>query len=184
MSQHVGDMCDTPQMESLTLAPWSESDLPLLHRANTPAMTAHLNGPESDQQVVERHERYLRLWSTGEARTFVILEGDLPVGSIAYWAVDWHGQPSFEAGWFVLPEAQGRGIASAALALLIADARAHHGERRMLTALPGVENLSSNGVCRRNGFTLASTFTETFRGADLTVNEWALDLVSDPAPRQ
>ncbi|WP_404472595.1 GNAT family N-acetyltransferase [Microbacterium aerolatum] len=170
-------------MEPLTLRAWAESDFPLLQRANTPAMTAHLNGPESDQQLIERHERYLRLWSTGEARTFVILEDDLPVGSIGYWHTDWHGQPSFETGWFVLPEAQGRGVASAALTLLLADARSHRGEKRMLVASPGVENLASNGVCRRSGFTLVGTFAETFRDAELTMNEWVLDLTGGPVDR-
>src|SRR5690606_18085870 len=43
-------------MEHLTLHPWSVDDLPLLQRANTPAMTTHLNGPETDEQVQQRHE--------------------------------------------------------------------------------------------------------------------------------
>lgn len=45
----------------LTLRLWAHDDLPLLHAANTPAMTAHLNGPESDDEILARHERYLRL---------------------------------------------------------------------------------------------------------------------------
>jgi len=47
-----------------------------------------------------------------------------------------------------------------------------------VTAFPSVENAASNGVCRRNGFALVGTLTETFRGAELTVNEWALDLAN------
>lgn len=163
-------------MEPLALRLWSTADLPLLHRANTPEMTAHLNGPETDEQVQQRHERYLRLVASGEARMFVVLEAGDPVGSIGAWKTTWQDEPALETGWFVLPEAQGRGIASRALALLIADARAHRGERRMLTACPAVDNLPSNGVCRRNGFTLHSTFTSTFRGAELLHNDWALDL--------
>ncbi|MGB3376629.1 MAG: GNAT family N-acetyltransferase [Microbacterium sp.] len=165
-------------MEALALRLWSNDDLPLLRRGNTPEMTAHLNGPETEEQVRQRHERYLRLCASGEARTFVILAGDEPVGSIAYWKTDWHDQPALEAGWFVVPEAQGQGVASRALALVIEDARAHRGERQMLTACPAVENLASNGVCRRNGFTLHGTFTASFRGGDLTHNDWALDLTA------
>lgn len=165
-------------MEPLTLRPWSVDDLPLLQRGNTPAMTTHLNGPETDEQVQQRHERYLRLWESGEARIFVILEAGQPVGSIAYWKMDWHDAPAFEAGWFVVPEGQGRGVASRALSLVIDDARAHRGERRMLTACPAVDNLASNGVCRHNGFTLHETFTAPFRGADLIHNDWALDLTA------
>ncbi len=168
-------------MESLRLRLWSAQDIELLHAANTPAMTAHLNGPESEEEIVERHARYLRLLESGEARTFVIEDDDgLALGSIGHWRVDWRDEPALETGWFVLPEAQGRGVASAALALLIDDARAHRDARRFLTAFPGVDNAASNGVCRRNGFALVGTIGEEFRGAELVMNEWALDLTSPP----
>lgn len=173
-------------MDSLRLRLWSENDLELLHAANTPAMTAHLNGPETEEQIVERQARYLRLVASGEARMFVI-EDDAgsSLGSIGYWQMEWREEPALETGWFVRPEAQGRGVASNGLALLIDDARAHRGDRRFLTAFPGIDNPASNGVCRRNGLALVGTLTEEFRGADLTVNEWALDLTAasgTPAP--
>ncbi|PRA79082.1 GNAT family N-acetyltransferase [Microbacterium sp. MYb66] len=175
----VGGACDPPRMADIRLRPWSESDIDLLHAANTPAMTAHLNGPETEDEIVERHARYLRLTATGEARMFVIEdEAGTALGSIGHWHVVWREEAALETGWFVRPESQGRGVASAALALLIEDARAHREGRRFLTAFPGVENPASNGVCRRNGFILAGTFTEDFRGAELTVNEWALDLTT------
>ena len=98
------------------------------------------------------------------------------VGAIGYWSVEWRGEPAFETGWFVLPEAQGRGVASTALTLLIDVVRQHRGGCRHLVAFPGVDNAASNGVCRRNGFTHVGTLEEQFRGADLAVNEWALDL--------
>lgn len=168
-------------MTHLTLRRWSESDLPLLHRANTPEMTAHLNGPETEEQIADRHARYLRLGASGEARNFVITERGEAVGSIAYWRTEWRDEPALEAGWFVLPEAQGRGIASAALALMIDDARRHRDGRRMLMACPGADNAASNGVCRRNGFTLVGTQTDTFRGGAFTFNEWVLDLAAEEA---
>jgi len=77
-----------------------------------------------------------------------------------------------------LPAAQGRGVASRALALLVDDVRSHPTGLRPLVAFPGIDNPASNGVCRRNGFTLRGTITETFRGAELTINEWVLDLRS------
>jgi RimJ/RimL family protein N-acetyltransferase len=166
-------------MEALRLRIWSENDLELLHAANTPEMTAHLNGPETDDEILERHARYLRLVASGEARMFVIEDDEgAALGSIGHWHVVWREEPALETGWFVRPEAHGRGVASTALALLAEDARAHRGERRYLTAFPGVENPASNGVCRRNGFTQAGSLTMEFRGAELTVNEWALDLTT------
>jgi RimJ/RimL family protein N-acetyltransferase len=164
-------------METLTLRPWSDDDLPMLRIANSAAMTAHLNGPESGQQVDERHARYLGLTDPAEARMLVIDDADgRALGAIGYWSVEWRGEPAFETGWFVIPEAQGRGAASAALTLLIEVARVHRGDRRHLVAFPGVDNAASNGVCRRNGFSHVGSFEEQFRGADLAVNEWALDL--------
>ncbi|WP_226531611.1 GNAT family N-acetyltransferase [Microbacterium paraoxydans] len=166
-------------MDHLRLRLWSENDLDLLHAANTPAMTGHLGGPETEDQIVERHARYLRLVAAGEARMFVIEDaGGSALGSIGHWRMQWRQEPALEAGWFVLPEAQGRGVASDALALVVDDACAHREGRRFLTAFPEVGNAASNGVCRRNGFDLVGTFTEQFRGAELTVNAWALDLTT------
>lgn len=164
-------------METLTLRRWSADDLGLLRIANTAEMTAHLNGVETEQQLIERNERYLRLWRAGEARMFVIEdEHHGAVGSIGFWHVDWRGESALEVGWFVVPEAQGHGVASRALALLVDEARAHRDGRRFLTAFPSVENPGSNGLCRRGGFELVGTIAETFRGSELTMNEWVLDL--------
>lgn len=164
-------------MDTLTLRPWFAGDLDLLRAANTPEMTTHLNGVESEQQLLDRHARYLRLWEAGEARMFVIDDDEgAPLGSIGFWNVEWRGAPAFETGWFVLPEAQGRGVASRSLGLLLDDARQHRAGQRFVTAFPSVVNTGSNGVCRRAGFEMVGTITDEFRGAALTMNEWVFDL--------
>ncbi len=109
---------------------------------------------------------------------FVILLGAEPAGSIGYWKVHWKDQDVWETGWFVLPEAQGQRVAARALALLIDDVRRHPERRGSLVAFPSVENPASNAVCRRAGFEQTGSTTETFRGAELTVNEWVLDLTA------
>jgi RimJ/RimL family protein N-acetyltransferase len=164
-------------MDGLTLRPWSVDDLPLLRAANAPAMTSHLNGPESEEALVARHERYLHLVGSGEARMFVIADEDGgPLGSIGCWRIDWRNQPVWETGWFVLPRAQGRGVATRALTLLIADLCERRAGRRLLLAFPSADNAASNAVCRRADFVMMGTTTMSFRGAELTVNEWAFDL--------
>ncbi|KJQ53051.1 GNAT family N-acetyltransferase [Microbacterium sp. SA39] len=167
-------------MEPLALRPWHDDDLPLLHRANTLEMTSHLNGPETDEQIADRHARYLRYAKSGEARMFAILLDSKPVGSVGYWRLRWKDRDVWETGWFVLPEAQGQRVAARALALLIDDVRRHPERRDSLVAFPSVDNPPSNAVCRRAGFELTASSTETFRGAELTVNEWVYDLT---APR-
>ncbi|MGM7696954.1 GNAT family N-acetyltransferase [Microbacterium sp. A84] len=163
-------------MSEILLRPWSGGDLELLRRGNTADMTTHLGGPETEAQVIARHERYLRFWENDEARSFVMVDGADSVGAICYWKTTWHEEDAFEAGWFVVPEAQGRGVASIALVLLIDDARARAEGRRLLTALPDKRNGPSNAVCRKAGFALVGNRFETFRRAELSMNEWIFDL--------
>lgn len=144
-------------------------------------MTAHLNGPETEELLLDRHARYLRLIETGEARMFVIESDGQPLGSIGHWTTRWREEDALETGWFVLPEAQGQGVAGRALGLLIEDAREHAGGRRHLVAFPQTTNPPSNALCRSAGFRLAGSSTATFRGADLTMNEWVLELEETPS---
>jgi len=168
-------------MPSLALRLWRDDDLPLLSRANTPEMTAHLNGPESEELLLDRHARYLRLIATGEARMFVIESDGQSLGSIGHWKTRWRDEDALETGWFVLPEAQGQGVAGRALVLLIGDARAHADGLHHLVAFPQTTNPPSNALCRGAGFRLAGTITESFRGAELTINEWVLGLDETPS---
>ncbi|CAH0125716.1 hypothetical protein SRABI76_00144 [Microbacterium oxydans] len=168
-------------MSSFALRLWHDDDLPLLYRANTPEMTAHLNGPETEELLLDRHERYLRLVATREARMFVIESDGQPLGSIGHWKTRWRDEDALETGWFVLPEAQRQGVAGRGLGLLIADARAHADGRRHLVAFPETTNPPSNALCRSAGFRLAGTMTAAFRGAGLTMNEWVLDLDENPS---
>ena len=81
-------------MRDVTLRRWTEHDLPVLRRGNTPEMTEFLGGPESDEQLEKRHAKFLRLWETGEARMYTVTvpEADVPVGSVGYWLTT-HGRP-------------------------------------------------------------------------------------------
>ncbi|MFE7845400.1 GNAT family N-acetyltransferase [Microbacterium sp. NPDC057407] len=160
---------------AITLVPWSEHDLPVLERANTPEMTVHLGGPETGEQVRERHERYLRLNASGEARMFRIDVDGEPAGAIGYWSTQHEGAPVFEAGWSVEPRFQGRGVAAGALRRLT-HLVAADGRRHLLVAYPGVDNAASNALCRRAGFELRGSGVQPWRGGELRYNVWALDV--------
>jgi len=85
----------------------------------------------------------------------------------------------YETGWFVLPAFQGRGIATAATALVVDQVRAEQ-RHRFLHAFPSVENAASNAVCRKLGFTLleeAIAF-EFPPGNVLRCNDWRLDVMA------
>lgn len=162
----------------LRLRPWSEADLPLLREVNAPSMTAHLGGPETEQQVLDRHRRYLDAAVDGTADMFVIVAGTqaVPVGTIGYWERRWHDEDVYETGWHVLPAFQGRGHATTAARLIVEHAR-EHGRRSALHAYPSADHPASNAVCRKAGFRLLGRSDFEYpRGRLMRVNDWRLDL--------
>jgi RimJ/RimL family protein N-acetyltransferase len=156
------------------LEPWGKDDLPLVRRLmGDPAMTEHLGGPESEEKLVDRQARYER-----EAGMFKIVDEETgaAAGSVGYWEKDWRDQKVYEIGWSVLPEFQGRGIASAATAQAIEAARAER-RHRYLHAFPSVDNGPSNGICRKLGFELlGDSEFEYPKGHFMRCNDWRLDL--------
>ncbi|MFC5468233.1 GNAT family N-acetyltransferase [Cohnella suwonensis] len=162
----------------VAIKPWEPSDLGLLHRLNEPEMLEHLGGPETDEQVEVRHERYVAIAGKGTGRMFSIVRlPELePVGSIGYWEREWQGETIYETGWGVLPAFQGRGIAAAATALVVEAATAER-KHRSLHAFPSVDNPASNAICRKLGFRLVSECRFEYPpGTFMTCNDWRLDL--------
>lgn len=164
----------------ITLRPWSAGDLDLLRRLNTPEMTTHLGGPQTDEQVAARHERYLRTWGEEPGGMFTIvlpITGEV-VGSVGFWERERAGEIGYEAGWQVLPEHQGRGIAAAAARRVIDLARAESLHKH-LHAFPNVTNVASNALCRKLGFTfMGEVDFEYPRGRWMRCNDWRLDLTA------
>lgn len=174
--QQPGDAVVT--LGDLTLHRWGRDDLPVLERANTPEMTAFLGGPESEEKVRDRHERYLRYWDDGEARMFVIrMDGvEESVGSVGYWLTTWRDRPVYEAGWGVDSAYQGRGIASRALRACLDDAAAQE-DRTAVVAFPRTDNVGSNALCRTVGFVCAGEEGFEYpKGHPIRVNAWVYDL--------
>ncbi|HEY0448945.1 GNAT family N-acetyltransferase [Actinophytocola sp.] len=161
----------------LRLEPWSDGDLELELRGNTAEMKVFLGGEEPADAIVARHKRFLELPVTGAGQMFRIALPDAPgVGSVGYWEREWQGEQVYEMGWHVLPEYQGRGLASAAVRLAAAHARTH-GRHRHAHAYPKVVNGPSNGVCRKAGFTLLGEADFEFpKGTLIRCNDWRRDL--------
>ena len=163
---------------AVRIEPWSEGDLPLLHRTmGDPEMTQHLGGPETPRQIAERHVRYQRL-ADSRGRMFKIVDeaSGKGVGSVGYWERTWHGEQVYEIGWSVLTEFQGRGIAAKGTDLAIALARSE-GRHRFLHAFPSVDNPPSNAICRKLGFTwIEECEFEYPKGSFMRCNDWRLDL--------
>jgi RimJ/RimL family protein N-acetyltransferase len=138
-------------------------------------MTRHLGGPETTANVRDRHARYLRLNASGDAWMFAIEADGERAGGIGFWPVEHDDEPAYEAGWNVLPQWQGHGIAREALRLLlrvVADEAPH---RDRLFAYPAVDNAASNALCRAAGFDDLGTRSYPWRGGMLHTRVWALD---------
>lgn len=176
---------------TIRLEPYGPADLPTLERQNTPEMTRFLGGPESPDKLLDRHERYQRYWRTGEARMFRIVLDEtvgattgsgvgrgvgVGVGLIGFWSTTHDGEPVHETGWSVESEYQGRGIARAALQLVLEDARAN-GTHRWLFAFPRTDNVGSNALCRSCGFELLGEESFEYpKGNPIVSNAWRYDL--------
>ncbi|AKZ55473.1 hypothetical protein SAM23877_2424 [Streptomyces ambofaciens ATCC 23877] len=161
--------------ERVRLIPWAEQDLWLLRRTNSPEMTAHLGGPESEEQLLGRHRRYTEL-RTGRMYRVALADGGETVGSIGYWQRTWRGAEVWETGWAVLAEFQGRGLAVRAARAVMRAARAA-GPHRYLHAFPDVGHAASNAVCRRAGFTLLGQADFEYpKGHWIRSNDWRVDL--------
>ncbi len=158
--------------------PWSKDDFDLLVRHNAPEMTAHLGGPEPDEKLLDRHRRYLGLEGGRSGRMFRIVAGpgEKTAGIVGFWETTHRGEDVWEAGWGVLPESQGHGIAGAAVRLVVAAARGA-GTHRHLHAFPSVDNAASNGVCRKAGFVLLGEEEMEYpKGHWMRCNDWRIDL--------
>ncbi|PVE07872.1 N-acetyltransferase GCN5 [Streptomyces scopuliridis RB72] len=162
------------------LDPWAEGDLGLLRAMNAPELMSHLGGPETEDQLLTRHRRYVDLSAdrTGRGRMFriVLLPAGEAVGTIGFWEQTWQGRQIYETGWGVLAAHQGRGIAAAAAAAVVEKARAES-KYRYLHAFPSVGNRSSNALCGRVGFSLRGPCEVEFpKGHLMRANDWRLDL--------
>jgi RimJ/RimL family protein N-acetyltransferase len=89
-------------------------------------------------------------------------------------AREWRGQTINEIGWMLLPEFQGRKLASEAVRLTLERARAE-GRWDVIHAFPGVTNGPSNGICRKLGFSMQEEVEVEYVGRPLRCNHWVLD---------
>jgi RimJ/RimL family protein N-acetyltransferase len=98
----MGDVTQTVRLQA-----WTQADLSLLRQANTPEMTAHLGGPESQDKLLDRHRRYLPPEDPRAGQMFaVVLQDGQRVGIIGYWERSWHDESAYETGWSVVPAFQ------------------------------------------------------------------------------
>ncbi|RED51180.1 GNAT family N-acetyltransferase [Cohnella lupini] len=171
-------MSDLKSVPNVKIETWSDTDLDLLRLINSPEMTEHLGGPETEEQILSRHKRYLDIEGRGTGRMFriVTLPEQESVGSVGYWDRKWKEETVYETGWSIVPPYQGRGLATAGVAEAIASAAREH-KHRYIHAFPSIDNPASNAVCRKLNFTLMGQCEFEYPpGNMMQCNDWRLDL--------
>ena len=164
--------------ESIELRPLTFGDLEFYERIYTdPRMWAELGGVV-EQDMTAKLERDVASVETDRHWVLVIVIGDgVTAGTVSLWDHEWQRDTIDEIGWMVLPEHQGRGLASAGVAEALR--RADEAARwQLLHAFPATTNAPSNALCRKHGFALRGPLEYTYRGRSLRVNHWVRDRLS------
>ncbi len=160
------------------LRPWVTGDLGLIERLlGDPVMTEHLGGPESPEKLWNRLARYVNMPAEA-GRMFVITVGPerTPAGSVGFWPHPIRGETALETGWSVLPEFQGRGVATRGTTRCLEIAAAET-PYRTIHAFPSVDNVPSNALCRTLGFELLGPLDFEYpKGHWMVCNDWSFDL--------
>ncbi|MGG4490412.1 GNAT family N-acetyltransferase [Metabacillus idriensis] len=158
---------------------WEDKDLELLVKLNAPEMMEHLGGSESKQQILKRHKRYLELGDKGKMFSIRQSPDFEAVGSVGYWQTTWNDENVYEIGWSVLPQFQGRGIATIAVKLAINET-IREKRYKYVHAFPSVENPASNAICRKLNFSFISDCEFEYPPGNLMqCNNWRMKIYSN-----
>jgi RimJ/RimL family protein N-acetyltransferase len=153
-------------------------DLPLYARMlSDPEMMAELGGPVPDEGMEAKLREIVRGVEDGSVWYSVIVpdeDSSAAAGSVCIWTSEADGEPQSEIGWMVLPEYQGRGLATEATRAMLERAR-DEGKWGAIHAHPGVTNGPSNAICRKLRFRKVGEREVEFRGRPLRTNHWVLD---------
>jgi RimJ/RimL family protein N-acetyltransferase len=159
----------------MKLRPLTRKDQRLYERIYTdPQMWSELGGVPELDMAAKLERDVLSVESDRHWVLVIVTDDGSAAGTVSLWDHEWEGQTIDEIGWMVLPEHQGRGLASAAVAeaLRQADAAARW---RVLHAFPATTNAPSNALCRKHRFVLRGPLEYTYKERTLRVNHWVRD---------
>ncbi|MEV4811985.1 GNAT family N-acetyltransferase [Micromonospora avicenniae] len=168
----------------LVLRPWLEADAPAVQAALNDPDIARWNpqGGPVDEELTLDWLRHRADWSAGDHASLAVVDatdGTL-LGSVSLHHI--HGDEA-EIGYWVVPSARGRGVASRAVTLLT-----HWGfeqlELHRIQLCHATANAASCRVAERGGYRLEGTMRESFRYGDGRRHDEHLHarLATDPWP--
>ncbi len=147
-----------------------------------PVMMAELGGPVPREGIAAKVARDVQQAASDAAWIKMIIPDEsapeMVAGTVALWSHEDRGSPISEIGWMVLPEFQGRGIATAAVLILLALAR-EQDRWGLVHAFPVITNAPSNAVCRSAGFRFVEERETSFAGRMFHTNHWVINPATD-----
>jgi RimJ/RimL family protein N-acetyltransferase len=157
---------------TVELQVYTDRDCWLTEALETDPVVMHeLGGPIDPDKLPDIHRRRV-----ADPWWFKIVAepGGPAVGTIGVWETRHGDEDLHETGWMVLPAHQGRGIASAALTMLIERVKVDP-RFPSVHAFPPVTNAPSNALCRKCGFVLLGQADFVYAGRRLRCNHWSLE---------
>jgi RimJ/RimL family protein N-acetyltransferase len=154
---------------STALRPWRDSDVEaLVDACRDPEIVRWTRVPdnygESDARayLLQRYDALL----AGTTAPFAIVEAERQtlLGSISLMRLDWEHRRG-EVGYWLAREGRGQGHATRAVGLICGWGFTTLGLER-IALIAGVENLASQRVAERSGFTREATLRSYLRGHD------------------
>jgi RimJ/RimL family protein N-acetyltransferase len=156
----------------------TEYDLDLREKIESdPRMMAELGGPNTKEQIRKAHFKALESVKAGTCWWFKIMPDstEIAAGFIGIWRSSWKQASINEMGWMVLPEFQGRGLATQAGFELLSTARAAQ-KFQIVHAFPGASNVASNKICEKLGFAKIEECDIGYQDRVLRANHWQVKL--------
>ena len=104
----------------------TEEDVELRIRMETdPGLMSELGGPRPKEDIERAHAKSLLLAAEGECWPMKIIPdgSKMPAGNVDIFRSSHDGKDIYEIGWMILPEFQGRGLASRAVHEMLERAR-------------------------------------------------------------
>ena len=159
----------------MELRPLTRNDEHLYERVYTdPRMWVDLGGVIERDMAVKLEHDVASMEADRHWVLVIVTDDGADAGTVSLWDHEWEGETIDEVGWMVLPEYQGRGLASAGVAEALR--RADEAARwRRLHAFPATTNAPSNALCRKHAFALRGPVEYTYMGRTLAVNHWVRD---------
>jgi len=143
-----------------------------------PAMMEHLGGPLPCDGIEDKLRRDVEAAHSGREWNFKIMDSDdhdQAAGHVCIWNSSFRSEALAEIGWMVLPEYQGKGLATRAARVLL-DRAGDEGRWGVVHAFPAVSNAASNAICSRLGFTMVEEVDLDWAGRALRCRHWLIDL--------